>query len=140
MTIQDDNSSSESFCRDLLNVDKSIRFVGLANKLGSLVATSYRQNLVPLMTREETSLYAVQAVLRATTREDFESKIGRLEYSIGKYQKLIRATIPILSESGDKNEAKFYLLLSFDVDSDAKSIIEHKIMDIISDEKSSITN
>ena len=28
-------------------------------------------------------------------RDDFESKIGRLEYSIGKYERLIRATVPI---------------------------------------------
>jgi hypothetical protein len=30
-----------------------------------------------------------------TKRDDFESKIGGLEYSIGKYEKLIRATVPI---------------------------------------------
>jgi hypothetical protein len=47
------------------------------------------------MDKQETSHYAIQAVLRAATREDFESKIGRLEYSIGKYERLIRATIPI---------------------------------------------
>jgi hypothetical protein len=47
------------------------------------------------MDKQETSHYAIQAVLCAATREDFESKIGRLEYSIGKYEKLIRATTPI---------------------------------------------
>jgi hypothetical protein len=47
------------------------------------------------MDKQETSHYAIQAVLRAATREDFESKIGRLEYSLGKYERLIRATIPI---------------------------------------------
>ena len=48
------------------------------------------------MDKQETSHYAIQAVLCAATREDFESKIGRLEYSIGKYEKLIRATTPIM--------------------------------------------
>jgi len=38
------------------------------------------------MDKKETSHYGIQAVLRAVTREDFESKIGRLEYSIGKYE------------------------------------------------------
>ncbi|MFL6346814.1 MAG: hypothetical protein ACJ72X_00770 [Nitrososphaeraceae archaeon] len=60
----------------------------------ALVATAYRNDLTPLMDEQETSHYAIH-VLRATTREDFESKIGRLEYSIGKYERLIRATIPI---------------------------------------------
>jgi hypothetical protein len=31
------------------------------------------------MNEQETSHYAIQAVLRATTREDFEPKIGRLD-------------------------------------------------------------
>jgi hypothetical protein len=76
--------------------------------------------------------YSIQAVLRATTREDFESKIGKLEYSIGKYEKLIRATIPILLFRGNEDKDKrFYILLSFDVNSDAKYIIENKILSLI---------
>jgi hypothetical protein len=82
-------------CKQIQQLDNSIRFVGIANNLGSLIATSYRNGLTPLMNEQETSHYALQTVLRATTREDFESKIGRLEYSIGKYERLIRATIPI---------------------------------------------
>ena len=108
----------ESFCREILAYNQSIRFVGIANHLGSLIATEYREALVPLMTKEETSQYSIQAVLRAAIREDFES--------IGKYEKLIRATVPIIFS---RNEGKkFYLLLSFDADSDAKSIIDKKVL------------
>ena len=64
--------------------NKFLRFVGIANNLGSLLATAYRNGLTPLMDKQETSHYAIQAVLRAATREDFESKIGRLMHSIGK--------------------------------------------------------
>ena len=71
-------------CKEIQRLDNSIRFIGIANNLGSLVATAYRNGLTPLMDKQETSHYAIQAVLRAATREDFESKIGRLEYSIGK--------------------------------------------------------
>jgi hypothetical protein len=84
-----------NLCKEIQQLDNSIRFVGIANNLGSLVATAYRNGLTPLMDKQETSHYAIQAVLRAATREDFESKIGRLVYSIGKYERLIRATIPI---------------------------------------------
>ncbi len=47
------------------------------------------------MTKEETSQHALRAVVRATTHEDFEIKLGGLRYSVGKYDKLTRATIPI---------------------------------------------
>jgi hypothetical protein len=118
-------------CKQILNLDESIRFAGIASKMGSLEATTYRQGLVPLMTRDETSKYAIEAVLRAAIREEFESNIGKLQYSIGKYEKLIRATVPILLSSNTDYESKFYVLLSFDVGSDAKSIIENKVMPYI---------
>ena len=119
----------EGLCNKILHLDNSIRFVGIANNLGSLVATAYRAGLTPLMDKQETSHYAIQAVLRAATREDFESKIGRLEYSIGKYEKLIRATIPLPSkEDGSKF---YYLLLSFDLNSNVTNVIENKVMPFI---------
>jgi hypothetical protein len=87
----------DSICKEMLELDNSIRFAGMANNLGSLVATAYRNGLTPLMDKQDTSHYAIQAVLHTAAREDFESKIGRLVYSIGKYERLIRATIPIIT-------------------------------------------
>jgi len=39
-----------------------------------------------LMTKEESSQYAIQAVTGAMLREDFTVKLGKIEYSITKYQ------------------------------------------------------
>ena len=121
------------FCKEIQQLDNSIRFVGIANNLGSLIATSYRKGLTPLMDEQETSHYAIQVVLRAATREDFESKIGKLEYSIGKYERLIRATVPIrLFGSNDDDQSKFYyLLISFDLKSAVIDIIEDKVMPFV---------
>jgi hypothetical protein len=135
-------------CDRVLRIASKIRFVGIANHLGTLIASSYRHNLVPLLTREETSHYVLQSVLRSATREDFESKLGRQEYSIGKYQNVIRATVPIIYiEDDDKNPkqkvaieddsenkhniTKFYLLLSFDVNYEVLQAIETKILPFI---------
>jgi hypothetical protein len=154
-----DNSSSTSsnskddlnfFCDRVLRIASKIRFVGIANHLGTLIASSYRPNLIPLLTREETSHYVLQSVLRSATREDFESKLGRQEYSIGKYHNVIRATIPITYVQNDtktgehevviededvikRNKAKFYLLLSFDVDYGVQQAIETKILPFINE-------
>ena len=91
------------------------------------------------MNEQETSHYALQAVLRAATREDFESKIGKLEYSIGKYERLIRATVPIRlfgSNDDDDNQSKFYyLLISFDLRSAVIDIIEDKVMPFVEKNK-----
>ena len=120
-------------CEQIVGIDESIRFAGIANKMGNLVTTTYQQGIIPLMTKEETSQYALRAVVRATTHEDFETKLGRLQYSIGKYDKLTRATIPIpptgTTDSDDKS--KFWLLLTLDIDSDATTIIERKVLPCI---------
>jgi hypothetical protein len=55
MTIEDDGF--QRFLIKVLEKDQSIRFVGIANHLGSLIATAYRQRLIPLMTNEETSIF-----------------------------------------------------------------------------------
>ena len=81
------------------------------------------------MTEEETQHYAIQAVLKAAIREDFISKLGKLKHSIGTYDRLIRATVPVIIE--DNHEAKFFLLLSFDVGTDAKMIIENQLLPFI---------
>jgi hypothetical protein len=128
-----DEENLNGLCREIQQLDNSIRFIGIANNLSSLVATAYRNGLIPLMDKQETSHYAIQAVLRAATREDFESKIGRLVYSIGKYERLIRATIPIkLSSSKEDDGSKiYYLLLSFDLNSNVMDVIENKVMPFI---------
>ena len=125
--MNDKDDFFESFCRGVLEKDHYIRFTGISNHLGHLVATAYRKDLVPLMTPEETARYSVQAAIRAATREAFEAKIGELKFSISRYTMLVRATVPI--KSSGKN--KFLLLLSFDVDAEADSIINRKVFPYI---------
>ena len=118
-------------CKEIQQLDNSIRFVGIANNLGSLIATSYRNGLTPLMNEQETSHYAIQVVLRAATREDFESKIGRLEYSMGKYERLMRATVPIRLFGNNVQSKFYYLLISFDLKSAVIDIVEDKVMPFV---------
>jgi hypothetical protein len=114
-----------ALCKEIQQLDNSIRFIGVVNNMGSLIATADRNGLNPLMNEKETSHYAMQSVLRAAIHEEFESEIGRLEYSIGKYERLLRATVPIRITVDDEN--KFYLLLSFDLKSAALDVIEKKL-------------
>ena len=103
-------------------MDKSIRFAGIANNLGTLITSAYREGLIPLMDIEELQDMQFECS-RVSLREDFQSKLGKFEYSVGKYKKLIRAIVPFQS-----NDDCFYLLLSFDVDSNPTKIIEELII------------
>ena len=58
--------------------------------------------------------------------------IGKLEYSIGKYERLIRATVPIRLFGKKDDQSKFYyLLISFDLKSAIIDIIEDKVMPFV---------
>jgi hypothetical protein len=129
--VVDSDDFLESFCKSVLSKDHFIRFAAVSNHFGHLMATAYREGLSPLMTHEETSRYAVQAAIRAATRETFETRIGELQFSISRYAKLVRATVPI--KSSGKN--KFLLLLSFEVDAEADSIINKKILPYVMQNK-----
>jgi len=61
------------------------------------------------MTQEESSRAAAQATIRAVTRNKFESKIGKLQFSLSRYEKSVRATIPV--KNGENTN--FLLLLTF---------------------------
>jgi len=118
-------------CNEIMNLNESIRFVGVVNNLGTLLVTAYREKLIPLMTEEETKNYAMQAVLRAATREDFVKKLGKLKHSIGTYDRLIRATVPVINGENLQTPTKFYLLLSFDIDANVKDIVENELLSYI---------
>lgn len=109
-------------CSNILALDRSIRFVGLVDHLGSLLATVYRRGLAPLASAEETAKYASQAIfMTGALAGGLNSKVGRLQYVVGRFDNLVRATVPVVSDNYDK----FYLMLSFDVDSDYLSVIDN---------------
>jgi hypothetical protein len=117
-------------CDEVLQLDKSIRYVGLADHLGSLVATSYRPGLVPLATKDETGAYTLQAIQRMGAVQG-GTKVGKLEYIVGRFENLVRATVPVVSQRQDK----FYLMLSIDLGSDPIKIIENKVLPTIEKSK-----
>jgi hypothetical protein len=112
----------DELCANILALDGSIRFVALANHLGSLIASVYRPGLRPLATKDETAKYASQLIMLtgAASGGKFMSKVGKMEYVVGKFENLVRATIPTVSSSYDK----YYLLLSLDVGSNYVQAID----------------
>ena len=115
----------EEFCQLILGVDESIRFVGIAALNGAVLATKYRANLIPLLTQEETASSIKYSVWRVGSRRVLEEKLGKTLYVVATYEKLKRATIPV------GQDGQSILIVTFDKESDAESIIRNKILTII---------
>ena len=105
----------QEFCDKVIALDKSIRFAAIADEDGKLMATAERKGLKGLLTPEERAQYAITAATRQFTRLRWEYLLGRINYAMSHYTKLIRATIPIADEN---SRLSYVLLLSFDVDAE----------------------
>jgi hypothetical protein len=117
-----------AFSKEVLNLDKHIRWIGIANKFGVLVNAEHREGLKPLLTEEENEDYASLTVTRHKTRTKFEQKVGKLIYAAGRYEKLNRATIPI--------NDNYYLLVSLDVElKNFEEVIMEKVIPLIENKK-----
>ena len=112
-------------CSQILGSDSSVRFVGIPNKMGRQIVSTFRNGLTLLLTQQEIEMFAIESVLRMNTRKDFESKLGKPIYSFTLYEKVKRATITL--------ESKEYpiLMVSFDIQADHDYIILDKILPII---------
>ena len=117
-----------AFTKEILELEKTIRWVGITNKFGTLLNFEHKQGVQMLLTEEENEEYAANTISRQKTRVKFQPKIGNLLYAFGRYQKVNRATVPI-------NES-YYLLLTLDVEqTDFNTIIMDKIIPLIEKHK-----
>jgi hypothetical protein len=113
-----------SLCEEILAKHSSIRWTGIVNRNGVILAQTARKGAKLLLSEEESEEYAATAIARQKTRGKFAPKIGKMVYSFGRYELLQRATIPI-----DEN---YYLLVSLEVEEkNFDSIIMDKLLPVI---------
>jgi hypothetical protein len=123
------NTNNDSFAnvsKEILEISSSLRWIAIADSEGHLLNITRREGLDPLMTREENEEYALNAIARHKSRIKFEDKLGKLIYSLGKYEKLARIVTPINN--------KYYILLTIDVEEPhIDSIMREQIIPKIKD-------
>jgi hypothetical protein len=128
LEIRIDDKFLYRFNKDVLNLDPSIRWVGISDNTGILLNVVYKEGVTLLLSNEENEEYASNAIKRHKTRITFESKMGKMNYAVGRYEKLIRATIPI--------DSNYYLLITLDVEAkDYDNIIIEKVIPFVEKEK-----
>jgi hypothetical protein len=120
-----------AFTQSILNLDKSIRWVGITDQNGIIINERDREGLNPLLTIEENHDFAVNTITRHKTRFNLESKMGKLTYLFRRYTRMSRCLIPITN-----NENNHYLILNMDFDENHfNKIIMEKIIPLINEKK-----
>lgn len=116
------------FCRQILSLDPGIRFAGVANFDGRLLAAEYRADVSPILDKNEVELDVARTVLRAVEDEALQGKLGKATYSITTYEKVKRAVVPF------HDKQRTILLVSFDTLARPGPIIRKKILPLINSE------
>jgi len=83
---------------ELLLQDPEIRFAGLLDPLGNLVAGGYKTGIESLKDENEAKKMFIEAVLRQRTREEFDYNLGPVQYAAARRKNAVILSFPI-----DKN-------------------------------------
>jgi hypothetical protein len=114
-----------NFCKRIIKSDSAIRFVGVADKFGKIIAEEYRKKSVPLLSKEEVAMSVLQGAIRMGSRKTMIPKLGKLIYTVSYYEKVKRATMMLNNNN--------VLMVSFDPEANHDSILINKILPLVKD-------
>lgn len=107
-------------CKKLLQ-EKEIRFAGLINNMGRLVAGGFKEEIKPLEDDAERQKMYMELALRVSMRKEFDYSLGTVKYSASRREKIVMMSFPINNN---------VLLISAEPDSDIDKTA-NKIMKLI---------
>jgi len=100
MTSQSEKLSeywvADQKCKALVLEDE-IRFAGLINRMGKLVAGCFKPSIKPLEDDAERQKMYMELALRVSMRQEFDYSLGPVKYSASRRQKAVMMSFPINS-------------------------------------------
>ena len=105
-----DKNTLDQLCNPIFTLDSSIRFVGIINKMGKLVAGGMKHGLKSMENNEKSLELYLEFVLKNETNKDFDLEFGKTIYSFSEREKIKIHRFPLddnylLRVSMDKNGA-----------------------------------
>ena len=92
----DEYWSYDQKCKKLLDYDE-IRFAGLINNMGRLVAGGFKPEIVPLEDDAERKKMYMELALRVSMRKEFDYSLGPVKYAASRREKAVMLSFPMNS-------------------------------------------
>lgn len=80
--------------KDILT-EPEIRFAGLIDSKGELVAGGFREGVIPFENDERRRQMFLQLAHRVANREGFDANLGRVKYSSSRREKVVMMSFPL---------------------------------------------
>jgi len=94
---QNEIEAFENGCKRLLNEDANIRFAGIINKMGRLVAGGFRAGTKSFIGDEQKRILYQQMTLELSMRKDFDDTLGPIKWIASRRGNLMMISIPLNS-------------------------------------------
>ncbi len=104
-----------------MDIDPQIRFVGVINERGRLVAGGMRENVEPLENEKDDEMMFMELALRVKMRRDFDSQFGVVKFALALRERILAISILL-------NEDILYVVAEPEAD---YGILPKKILEII---------
>lgn len=85
----------DSICEKVLNLNSTIRFVGVINERGKLLSGGLREGLKSLEDPKDDEMLFTEVALRARMRKEFDNQLGKVRFAMSLRDKVIIMSFPI---------------------------------------------
>lgn len=91
---QIDIKEYEKRCQELLE-DTEVRFAGLLDESGKLLAGGYKENITPRLTKEQHDAVCQELAARVAKRKKYDTELGHVKYSASRREYVVIMSFPI---------------------------------------------
>ena len=80
-------------CDSILSIDPKIRFAGVINERGRLVAGGMKENVQPLETEKDDEMIFMELALRVKMRKEFDKQLGPVNFAMASRQRALAISV-----------------------------------------------
>jgi len=85
----------KKICDSILSIDPKIRFVGVINERGRLVAGGMRDNVEPLESEKDDEMIFMELALRVKMRKEFDKQLGPVNFALASRERALAISVII---------------------------------------------
>ena len=82
-------------CDSIITIDPKIRFAGIINERGRLVAGGMKENVEPLESEKDDEMIFMELALRVKMRKEFDKQLGPVSFAMASRQRAIAMSFPL---------------------------------------------
>ncbi len=85
----------KKICDSIIEIDPKIRFAGVINERGRLVAGGMKENVEPLESEKDDEMIFMELALRVKMRKEFDKQLGCVNFAMASRERALAMSYPL---------------------------------------------